>query len=90
MCGVAWFLLAVILVFCATALWWTLEMKRETEKARGVLARADIIRERAMRELDRALQTRLMARLERDEWKFARICSEATAGKSTWKPPTQS
>jgi hypothetical protein len=56
-------------------------MKRETRRARVVIDRADAIEARAMRILDRSVERYAEARRLRDQWKFAKIISDAKIGQ---------
>ena len=77
MCVMAWGLIATIFVFCIPVGMAYQAMKRETKLAMHIIDRRDAIIARAMNQRGLADEARLEARKMRDQWKFAKIRSDA-------------
>jgi hypothetical protein len=77
MCPIAWFLLIAIIVFCIPVWLWLQQVKRDHRRAKEVLDHKDAIMLAVMREHDKAIDIRAQARKERDQWKVAKIMSNA-------------
>jgi hypothetical protein len=75
MCSFAWSLIAGIIISGIALKWWLEDVRLEIKRAKGILDRAEIIERRARNTADEILAK---ARKERDQWKFAKMLSDAT------------